>query len=132
MSAVDEPLPRWMKVTVGGLILAALSLLIVLVIFDEESPEAANWRVDPSASLGPADRVIPIIVNERHCASGQSADGRIVVGISYTPDEVHLDVEVRPRGGGQDCPGNPDTPHGVQLREALGEREVTGKDRPEP
>ena len=128
---MDEPFPRWIRVTVGGLILAALALLIVLVIFDEENPEPANWRVDPSASLGPTDRVIPIIVNERSCASGQSAEGRIVVGISSAPDEVHLEVEVRPRGGDQNCQGNPDTPHDVQLRESLGEREVTGEDWPE-
>ena len=131
MQRVVEPIPRRAKVAFV-LIVAALALPVALWLLDLDDPVPADWRVDPTASVAPADRVIPIIVNERNCASGHSADGRIVVDVSYTPDDVHLDVGVRPRGGDQDCQGNPDTPHDVQLREPLGEREVTGEVWPEP
>ena len=121
-----EPIPLWAKVAVA-LVVAALALPIVLWLVHEEAPLAAYWHVDPAVALEPTDREIPILVNERSCASGHSAEGRIVVDVAYTVDEVRLDVRVRPREGDQDCQGNPDTPYEVDLREPLGGREVSGE-----
>jgi hypothetical protein len=53
-----------------------------------------------------------------------------VVDASYSTESVHLDVGVRPRGGDQDCQGNPDTHYDVKLSEPLGRRTVVGQTWP--
>jgi hypothetical protein len=98
----------------------------------EPDPEPARWRIDPTADLSPSSRSLPIVVNERGCASGRSAEGRIEVDISYEADSVRLEVGVRPLQGDLECPGNPDTPYEVSLAEPLGSREVKGEDWPVP
>lgn len=70
---------------------------------------------------------VPILVNEMECASGRSAEGRIEVAVDYRPDEVEFDVGVRPLGGDQTCPSNPNTPHTVDLNEPLGDRSIVGE-----
>jgi hypothetical protein len=86
--------------------------------------------------LGPADLTLPsqppagatsidLLVHERACASGQSAEGRVeIIDVQETEDQVRLRIGVRPREGGQDCPGNPPTPFTVDLSEPLGERKI--------
>lgn len=92
----------------------------------------ADWRVDPRAELDQATKVIPIIVNENECASGRSASGRISTSVEYSTEAVNITVGVRPLGGDQDCQSNPDTEHEVQLKEPLGDREVTGENWTNP
>lgn len=93
-------------------------------------------RVVMDTDLEPADLVlaaepaadatsIDLLVHERACASGQSAEGRIeVVDLDETGDQVRLRIGVRPRDGDQDCQGNPATPFTIELSEALGAREI--------
>lgn len=93
-------------------------------------------RLATTGNLGEADLTLPrppepdsstldLFVHERACASGQNAEGRIeLVSIEETTDQVRLHIGVSPRGGGQDCQGNPPTPFTVELSEPLGDRQV--------
>ena len=82
----------------------------------------ADWRV----VTPPLDDavVVEIMVTEVACASGQPADGRIRVDVSYGADTIGFDVRVIPLEGAQDCPGNPDTPYLVPLDEPVGDRVI--------
>ena len=83
----------------------------------------ASFRVDPGVELTAAHTEIPVLVTERACNSGQDAQGRIVEPeIVLGQDSVTVVFAVRPRGGNQDCPSNPETPHVLRLPEPLGER----------
>jgi hypothetical protein len=131
---VLEPLPRWAKIgsAVVGLVLAVVLVAWLLDSWVGDDPEPADWRIDPTAELGPTTREVPITVNERSCSSGRSAEGRIAVSVDYEGDTVSLDVGVRPFGGDQDCQGNPDTPYVVVLSEPLGGRTIVGEHWPSP
>ncbi len=111
-----------------GMIVLAL---IIILLYDPFSPGPAavdaEWVVDPDAKLGPTATSIPIVVNEMECASGRSATGRIEVEIAYGPDEVGIEVGVRPLGGDQNCPSNPNTPYIIELSEPLGDRSIEGE-----
>ncbi len=76
----------------------------------------------PSAS----DTELTLLVMERRCASGRSAEGRIDLDeLTLTEDEVRVRVSVRPPpGDAQECPGNPWTPFTIELGEPLGDRTV--------
>jgi hypothetical protein len=83
----------------------------------------ASFRVAPDAELDPAGREIPVLVTERACNSGEDARGRIVVASIDEGDEsVTVTFAVRPRGGGQECPSNPETPFVLRLPAPLGDR----------
>lgn len=76
--------------------------------------------VDP---LDPAATEIRVLVTERACNSGEDAAGRIeVASVEEDDDSVTVTLAVRPRGGGQSCPSNPETPFVIQLSEPIGER----------
>ena len=93
----------------------------------------AAWRVQ--GTLDPAATRLPLLVQERECASGQSAEGRIErPDVEYRSDAVIVTVRVRDLGGDQDCPGNPDTPFVLRLDEPVGDRELLdgGKRPPAP
>lgn len=73
----------------------------------------------------PDTTTLDLLVHERTCASGSSAEGRIeLIELQETADQVRLRIGVRPLDGDQDCQGNPPTPFTVELTEPLGEREV--------
>lgn len=73
----------------------------------------------------PTATSIELLVHERACASGASAEGRIeLVALTETAEQVQLRVGVRPREGDQDCQSNPPTPFAVELNSPLGDREV--------
>jgi hypothetical protein len=72
----------------------------------------------------PETSTLDLLIRERACASGKDADGRAVVDLEETAEQVRLRVGVRPLRGGQDCQGNPATPLTVELAEPLGDREV--------
>ncbi|MFP5309218.1 MAG: hypothetical protein ACLGIR_06520 [Actinomycetes bacterium] len=85
--------------------------------------ERAEVRLADTPS--PGDTALRLLVMERACASGQAADGRVRVDeLTLTDDAVRLRVSVVPEGGDQSCPGNPWTPHEVDLGEPLGDRVV--------
>jgi hypothetical protein len=85
----------------------------------------ASFRVAPDAELDPAATEIAVLVTEWACNSGEDAQGRIVVSaIDEDDDSVTMTFAVRPRGGGQECPGNPETPFVLELSEPLGDRSV--------
>ena len=123
-----DPLPRWGKVFVGLVAVSLVTWVLVAALDDDlGGAEPARWWVAPGATLGPTSREVPIVVNEVECASGRSAEGRIVVEIVYGSDSIDIDVGVRPRGGDQECPSNPDTSFTVELSEPLGDRTITGE-----
>lgn len=73
----------------------------------------------------PDEAVVEVLVYERACASGRSAEGRVeLIELVETDEQVRLRIGVRPREGGQDCPSNPPTPFSVELAAALGDREI--------
>jgi hypothetical protein len=128
-----DPLPRWAKLFIAFLVLV-VAVLVVRNRFDDGlgEPVEADWRVEPGTVLGPDSTRIPVEVHEVQCASGRSAEGRVVADVSYGTEAVVIDISVRPFGGDQECPGNPLTPFVVELDEPLGDRPVTGERWPAP
>lgn len=96
------------------------------------SPRLADGAGDSQAKLrladtpSPDDTELTLLVNERRCASGQSAEGRIDLDeLHLTEEQVRVRVSVRPPpGSGQTCPANPWTPFTVDLDEPLGDRAI--------
>lgn len=86
----------------------------------------ADVRLDPDAPPPSGDATeLHLLVTERACASGKSAEGRIrVVSHRYSDDQLQIAVGVEPRAGDQECPGNPETPFVLRLEEPLGDRTV--------
>lgn len=83
----------------------------------------AEFRVAPGEGLGPESSEFDVLVSELACNSGEDARGRILPPqLISDADSVTVVMTVRPRGGGQDCPSNPETPFLLQLPEPLGER----------
>ena len=84
----------------------------------------AQWWVDPGAEpIGPESERILAQVHELACASGESADGRILAPtIAYGTDDVTVTVIVESVEGFAECPGNPLTPYLIELDEPLGDR----------
>lgn len=90
-----------------------------------EGNEGERAEVRLADIPSPDDAKLQLLVMERGCASGQSAEGRVRADdVTLTEDEVRLRVSVVPPGGDQECPGNPWTPFEVDLGEPLGERTV--------
>jgi hypothetical protein len=86
----------------------------------------ATWVPDPAQPApGPETTSFTALVTERACASGRSAEGRIVgPRVLALEDRVLVVFAVQPLGGDQECPGNPSTPVTVDLGEPLGGREL--------
>jgi hypothetical protein len=74
----------------------------------------------------PRDMAVELLVTERECASGQTAEGRVEVrDLQVTDKQVRVWIGVRPPGGsGQTCPSNPPTPFTIELEQAVGTRSV--------
>jgi hypothetical protein len=94
-----------------------------LPIPDIDDAVVATWEpVDPDG-LGPAPNEIDILVMERSCASGMTAEGRIAPpDIELRDGAVVVTIGVIPVPGIQTCEGNPPTPYTIELDEALGDR----------
>lgn len=86
----------------------------------------ATWEPDPvEPAPGPKTTIFTALVTERACASGRSADGRIVgPRVLALEDRVLVVFGVRSRGGAQTCQGNPSSRVKVELGEELGDREL--------
>jgi hypothetical protein len=73
----------------------------------------------------PATTSLPLLVHERACASGQSADGRVrLLTLEETDSEIRLRIGVQPLPGDQNCPGNPPTPFTVDLQQPVANRSI--------
>ncbi len=83
----------------------------------------AEFRVAPGQALAAETTEIGVLVTERACNSGEDARGRIVEPeIVESADSVTVVFAVRPRGGAQECPSNPETPFLLVLPTPLGDR----------
>jgi hypothetical protein len=84
----------------------------------------ASWWLDPAAGKPPADATsVAAIVLERACASGASADGRVLPPVVHSgASAILVLVAIRHRPGDQDCPGNPPLAIRLDLGEAIGSR----------
>lgn len=84
---------------------------------------SALWvpRIDPPESKALR---LPLLAQERSCASGQRADGRVRSTVEETAEAVTITVAVVPLGGVQTCQGNPLTPFEVTLESPLGDRRL--------
>jgi len=91
-------------------------------LVDDAGLEAAD--VTLADTPAPEDSTLDLLIQERACASGQDADGRIEVELEETATQVRLRVGVQPSPGAQTCQGNPATPLTVELAAPLGDREV--------
>jgi hypothetical protein len=92
---------------------------------EEAEAEPAPFVPADDADLSPESTSIELLVNERGCASGQSAEDRMAPAeIEYGEDAVVVTTRVVPPPGPQTCPSNPDTPVTVELEEPLGDREL--------
>jgi hypothetical protein len=83
----------------------------------------ATWWADPAADpIGPESERIPALVLENACASGRTAEGRVLPpAITYDDNSVIITILVRSLGNAE-CPGHPFTPFIVGLDEPLGDR----------
>jgi len=82
---------------------------------------APDVAVDPAHD--PASTILPLLVTERACNSGQPADGRVhLLSLDERADSVTLVVGIRTLEGPASCPDNPATPFAVELAEPLGDR----------
>ncbi len=86
------------------------------------SAEPAHWELAFEPDVASSE--LHLLVQERACASGRSAEGRIVVDVESTADTITLTVSVRPLGGDQECPGNPNTPFVMVLPDRVGDRRI--------
>lgn len=89
---------------------------------DDDLGEADLTLADTPA---PGDTSVDVLVHERACASGRSAEGRIqLVELNETAEQVQLRIGVRPPDGDHTCQGSPPTPFTVELNGPLGDREI--------
>ena len=82
----------------------------------------AELTLDPAKP--PSGNALHLLVTERACASGRSANGRIrVVLLEESDRDVRLVIGVsRAPGDVHNCIGNPATPYTVELSRPLGDR----------
>jgi hypothetical protein len=93
----------------------------------------AGWEWGGAGEPTAGTTAFDALVTELACASGQSAEGRIVgPQIVRATDVVLVVFAVRPRPGGQDCQGNPSTRVPVNIGEPLGDRELIDGGRLRP
>jgi hypothetical protein len=84
---------------------------------------AATWALAPAMVPRPTTTLLHVLVTERECASGRSAEGRVAdpaIAVDAGSVTIYFAVKVLP-GGGR-CPGNPPLRVDVELPEALGNR----------
>jgi len=85
----------------------------------------ADWEAGPDQQLSADSQTIDLLVYERECASGQTAEDRIQPPeVAYRDEAVVVTIRVRPKSGGATCQGNPPTPYTLELEEPLGHRDL--------
>ncbi|HET7645939.1 MAG TPA: hypothetical protein VFM03_05580 [Candidatus Limnocylindria bacterium] len=84
---------------------------------------AATWTLARGRGPAPTTTRLHVLVTERECASGQSAEGRVAdpaIAVDAGSVTIYFAVKVLPEG--RTCPGNPPLRLDVELPEALGNR----------
>lgn len=93
----------------------------------------ASWALPTDPEIGPSTTQFTALVTERACASGRSAEGRVIGPvIEYTANAVIVTFQVQGLDGAQACPSNPSTPVQVTLDEPLGDRQLLDGDSKPP
>jgi hypothetical protein len=93
----------------------------------------ASWGLPAEEEIGPTTTGFTALVTERACASGRSAEGRIIgPDITYTAQSAIITFQVLGLDGAQECPSNPATPVQVTLDEPLGDRQLLDGDSSPP
>ena len=86
---------------------------------------ASSWRPDPTQQVQPEESVLRILVTEQSFASGQRADGRVLVPDIYLDtEELILTVFVTPQAGFQTGSRQPETPVRIALPDPVGLRRL--------
>lgn len=126
---MDDRVPTRTKIIYLGCFVVAVAVWLIVRLTGDELGAAAtaSWRLAPTESLDAQSTSVEIEVQERECASGKPADGRIVVEVAYGQDAVTFDVRVRRLKGDLECPSNPATRFVVALDEPLGSRPIRGE-----
>lgn len=83
----------------------------------------APWWIDPASPPDAGNTSIQAFVLERECASGRSAEGRILTPVVvYGSDAIVITTAVERIPGDNDCQGNPPTAYRIELVEPIGAR----------
>lgn len=92
----------------------------------------ATVQLDPARPPDPASSELPLVINERDCASGEApVDREIVPIVVETDSTVEVTVLVAPVVGGAECPSNPWHPITVELEAPWSDRTLLdGSTRP--
>src|SRR5918996_4485353 len=89
------------------------------------SSAPATWALEADADLGPDTMEFVALVTEVGCASGRSAEGRVLPpDILYGERTITVTFSVEPLSGDHECPGNPATPVTVTLTQPLRDRRL--------
>jgi hypothetical protein len=90
-----------------------------------EGIRASSWRLGPTHEAQPDETMLRVLVTEQTFASGQRADGRVLVPDMYVgADELVLTMFVTPRPGYQTGSPNPETPVRIALPHPVGPRRL--------
>lgn len=83
----------------------------------------ASVALDPDRPVDPTSTDLPVLINERACASGRAPVDRDVVPlVTESAASVTVVVLVEPVQGGAECPDNPWHPITIALDAPVGER----------
>jgi len=86
---------------------------------------ASSWRLDPMHEPEPEETILRVLVTEQAFASGQRAEGRMLVPDLYMDEnELVLTMFITPRPGFQSGSGNPETPARIALPDPVGQRQL--------
>jgi hypothetical protein len=91
-----------------------------------EGMSLATWTFD-SALPAPDNEATSFtaLVTERACTGGKPMAGRLLPpAITYGVEAISVIFAAKPLPGEHDCPGNPSSRVGVELREPLGDRRL--------
>jgi len=90
---------------------------------DDPHLDPASWTLAKRPT--PGGRSLDVWVTAERCASGHSAEGRIEPPTVLVDDgRIIVTIGVRPRPGGQDCPGHPAARYTLELPESLDGRDL--------
>jgi hypothetical protein len=84
----------------------------------------ATIAFDPNRPPDPSSTELPLLINERNCASGRAPTDRDVLPVVTESDSQIVIVVLVEPAGDADCPGNPWHPITVTLDAPLGDRTV--------
>lgn len=93
--------------------------------FNTPGMNVASFRLDPDQPIDSASTSLPILFNEKACASGGAVNGREVKPrIIEDDDRIEIIVLIEATDGPQNCPGNAEVSWVVELDAPVGGRSV--------